>query len=158
MQRFALQGRYNVDSPPFKGTRRLLVIEDNPADVDLLNRALAAAGLNCELTVIEDGADALAFFRAGVAAPASDRVPVPDLVLVDLNLPKHGGLEVIETMRANSKFAQVPVIILSSSSAPRDRSRMEAFQVQRYIVKPADLEEFMRIGLQIREVLAQRRT
>jgi DNA-binding response OmpR family regulator len=83
---------------------------------------------------------------------------VPDLAIVDSNLPKHGGLEIIEQMRGNPKFAEVPVVILSSSSAPRDRATMESFKVKRYIVKPADLEEFMRIGWQIKELLAEGRT
>ena len=105
------------------------------------------------MTVVDDGADALSLFRPGSAT--SWATPAPDLAIVDLNLPKHGGLEIIEQMRANPKFAQVPVVILSSSSAPRDRAKMESFQVRRYIVKPADLEEFMRIGWQIRELLLE---
>jgi len=129
------------------GGTNLLVIEDNPADVDLLRRALATAELDCQLTVVDDGADALALFRPGAVTQ------VPDLAIVDFNLPKHSGLEVIEQMRANPKFADVPVVIMSSSSAPRDRSSLEKFRIRKYIVKPADLEEFMRIGWQIREVL-----
>jgi two-component system, chemotaxis family, response regulator Rcp1 len=125
----------------------LLVIEDNPSDVDLLRRALASAAVDCQLTVIDDGAEALALFRPGAATE------VPDLAIIDLNLPKHSGLEVIEKMRANPKFAEVPVVIMSSSSAPRDRSSLEKFRIRKYIVKPADLEEVMRIGWQIRELL-----
>ncbi len=135
-----------------EGSNRLLVIEDNPADVELLRRALATAGLDCQLTVVEDGADAMALFRPGTTTPA------PDLAIVDLNLPKHGGLEIIEQMRANPTFADVPVIILSSSSSMRDRSKIETFHIKRYIVKPADLEEFMRIGWQIRELLMEGKT
>src|ERR1700733_5313151 len=125
---------------------RLLVIEDNPADVELLRRALTIAGLDFQLTVIDDGAEALAFFRQGAT-------PAPDLTIVDLNLPKHSGLEIIEQMRANPIFAQAPVIILSSSSSVSDRAKMEKFKIRRYIVKPADLDEFMRIGWQIRDLL-----
>jgi CheY-like chemotaxis protein len=128
---------------------RLLVIEDNPADVDLLRRALAGAKLDCQMTVVDDGALAMALFRPGAATP------VPDLAIVDLNLPKHGGIEIIAEMRANPKFAAVPVVILSSSSSPSDRSKIEKFQVRRYIVKPADLDEFMKIGPQIGEILAR---
>jgi chemotaxis family two-component system response regulator Rcp1 len=137
---------------PVDRKNHLLVIEDNPADVDLLRRALASAGLHCQLTVIDDGAEALAFFQQGSAAPA------PDLAIIDLNLPKHGGMEIIERMRANPTYARVPVVVLSSSSSPRDRAKMENFDVKRYIVKPADLEEFLRIGWQIKELLAQGNT
>lgn len=125
----------------------LLVIEDNPADVGLLRRALLGANLDFELTVIEDGAEALALLRPGAGATA------PDLAIVDLNLPKRSGLEVIEQMRANPTFHDVPVVILTSSSAPGDRSSLDKFRITKYIVKPADLVEFMRIGGQIREVL-----
>jgi two-component system, chemotaxis family, response regulator Rcp1 len=141
-----------MDNARLDGKNRLLVIEDNPADVDLLRRALAGAELDCQLTVIDDGAEALALFRPGADTP------VPDLAIVDLNLPKHSGLEVIAQMRANPNFAEVPVVIMSSSSAPRDRSSLEKFRIRRYIVKPADLEEFMRIGWQIRELLGAVKT
>jgi CheY-like chemotaxis protein len=129
----------------------LLVIEDNPADVELLRRALAIAGVDYRMTVVEDGAEAIALFRPGAG------IALPDLVIVDLNLPKHGGFEIIERMRSNPEFAEMPVVILSSSSAPRDRSKMERFKVRRYIVKPADLEEFMGVGQQIRDLLAATR-
>jgi CheY-like chemotaxis protein len=141
-----------MNTVSLEGSNRLLVIEDNSADVDLLRRALASAGLDCQLTVVDDGADAMALFRPGSATPA------PDLAIVDLNLPKHGGLEIIERMRANPTFAEVPVIILSSSPSMRDRSKMKTFQIKRYIVKPADLQEFMKIGWQIRELLMEGKT
>jgi CheY-like chemotaxis protein len=136
---------------PMEGTNRLLVIEDNPADVDLLRRALATAGLDCHLTVIDDGADAITYLRNDRSAA------MPDLAIIDLNLPKHGGLEIIEQMHASPRFAAVPVVILSSSSSQRDRSQIEKFRVTRYIVKPAGLDEFMAIGWQIRELLSERR-
>lgn len=136
-----------MDIAPKGRQHQLLVIEDNPADVVLLRRALAGAGLDYQLTVINDGAEALALFRPGSA------ILEADLAIVDMNLPKHSGLEIIERMRANPAFAEMPVVILSSSSAPRDRAMMDRFQVKRYIVKPADLDEFMKIGWQIKELL-----
>ena len=139
-----------MDNAPKGRQHQLLVIEDNPADVVLLRRALAGAGLDYQLTVINDGAEALALFRPGSA------ILTADLAIVDMNLPKHSGLEIIEQMRANPAFAEMPVVILSSSSAPRDRSMMDRFRVKRYIVKPADLDEFMRIGWQIKELLPDR--
>ncbi len=138
-----------MDIAPQGRRHRLLIIEDNPADVALLRRALAGAGLDYQLTVIEDGAEALALFRPGSAMLAAD------LAIVDVNLPKHSGLEVIEQLRANPAFAEMPVVILSSSSAPRDRAMMDRFRIKRYIVKPADLDEFMRIGWQIKELLPE---
>ena len=137
-----------MEVAPSKQHGHLLVIEDNPLDVDLLRRALEVAKLNCRLTVIDDGAKALELFRPGTDTP------VPDLAIVDLNLPKYSGEEVIAYMRANPAFAQLPVVIMTSSASPRDRSSIEKFHVRRYIVKPADLDEFMKIGWQIREILS----
>jgi len=145
-----------MNTTPLAAKTQLLVIEDNPADVALLRHALAGAGVECQLTVIDDGADAMTFFRqtgATLEAPQA-----PDLAIVDLNLPKHSGLEIIEQMRANPRFAEVPIVILTSSSSQRDRARMEKFLVKRYIVKPADLGEFMKVGFQIRELLLQTRS
>jgi two-component system, chemotaxis family, response regulator Rcp1 len=133
------------------GKIRILVIEDNPADVDLLRRALKHAGLDCELTVIDDGADALALARNGI-----DPAQAPSLAIIDLNLPKHGGLEVLEQLRANPAIASLPVIILSSSSSPHERAAIERLHAARHIVKPPDLEEFLKIGWDVKELLEKR--
>jgi chemotaxis family two-component system response regulator Rcp1 len=130
----------------------ILVIEDNPADVELLRRALGNAGLDCELTVIDDGADALSFVRRSVTSSGDLGV---DLAIVDLNLPKHSGLEIVEEMRAHELFSGLPVVILTSSSAPRDRAVLERFHIARYIVKPPDLDEFLKIGYQVKEILVE---
>jgi CheY-like chemotaxis protein len=127
----------------------VLVIEDNPADVELLRLALRQAGLDCELLLLEDGAEALTFLRRVEAGDAS----VPDLVLLDLNLPKNDGAEVLQAMRASPPFSKVQVAVLSSSASTRERARIEQLGVGRYITKPADLDEFMRIGSTIREML-----
>ena len=132
----------------------ILVIEDNPADVDLLERALRSVDLECELTVIDDGAEALALARQSRDANS----PPLDLAIIDLNLPKHGGLEVLEEMRKNRSFAELPVLILTSSSSPRERATMEKFRVGRFVTKPPDLEEFLRIGQVIKELLAESRS
>ena len=130
---------------------RILVIEDNPADVELLRRALRYAGLDCELAVIDDGVDALTFVRQSGTLSGG---PVPDLAIVDLNLPKHGGLEIVAAMRANPLFSELAVVILTSSSAPRDRAVLERFQIARYMVKPPDLDEFLKIGSELKQILA----
>jgi len=123
---------------------RILLIEDNPADVDLLRRAFRSAQLDCELILMEDGAEAMAFVREGTA---------PDLVVLDLNLPKNDGIEVLQAMRASRNFAEVPVAILSSSASPRERARLEHFHVGRYITKPPDLDEFLQIGTTLKSYL-----
>lgn len=128
----------------------ILVIEDNPADVALLRLALDTAGLEYDLTVLDDGAAAIEFIRQNASALP---ISLPDLTILDLNLPKSDGFEVLQAMRADKSFACMPVAVLSSSSSPRDRSRMGKFFVRRYITKPADLEEFMKIGLIVKEML-----
>jgi len=128
---------------------RILLIEDNPTDVELFRRALGAAGLAYDLTVLEDGAEALALWRR----PDTEGV-LPDLVVLDLNLPKHDGVEVLQAMRATTRYTAVPVAILSSSSSLRERARIEPFRVSRYITKPPDLDQFMMIGFTVKELVA----
>jgi CheY-like chemotaxis protein len=132
---------------------RILVIEDNPADVALLRLALESADVDCELTVIEDGAEALEFIRQLESSLPNS---MPDLTILDLNLPKIDGFEILQAMRADKIFAGAPVAVLSSSSSPRERARIDVFQVRQYITKPADLDEFMKIGLIVKSLLAER--
>ena len=136
------------------GSRKVqvLLVEDNPADVELLRMALKNAGVDCELTVLEDGAEALALVRQ---RENDARAPILDLAVLDLNLPKHGGLEVLEAMRASRAFAGTRVAILSSTSSPRERTMIDAFGVDRFITKPLDLDEFLRIGLTLKALLAE---
>ena len=137
-----------------QGERKIhiLLIEDNAADVELLRRALASAQLDCDITLLEDGAEALAFLRR-VEAEAGE--PSPDLTVLDLNLPKNDGVEVLQAMRASPVFGSAPVAILSSSASSRERARIEQFGIGRYITKPADLDEFLRIGFILKELLTE---
>ncbi len=132
------------------GKSSILLIEDNPADVELFRYVLESAAVSCELTVIDDGSDALAFVQQRGkyqhAAP-------PSLAIVDLNLPRYDGIEILEAMRANPAFADVPVVVMSSSSSPRDRSRIEESGIGLYITKPPDLDGYLRVGLTVRDML-----
>jgi len=139
---------------PKEHTVHILVIEDNAADVELLRRAFANAHLDCRLTLLEDGAEALAFLRR-LEIPGEERPP--DLVILDLNLPKNDGIEVLHAMRAAPAFAAVPVAVLSSSASSRDRARIEQLGIGRYMTKPPDLDEFLGIGLILKEMLAASR-
>ena len=130
----------------------IFVVEDNPGDVHLLRMALRAAKLNCELTVVEDGREALDFVqRRG----KYENTSVPDLALLDLNLPKNDGIEILEAMRANPALAGVPVAILSSSSSPHDQARVARFHISRFIAKPPDLDQYLEIGVIIRQLLLE---
>jgi CheY-like chemotaxis protein len=130
---------------------RVFVVEDNPGDVQLLEMALQSAQLACELTVIDDGAEALAFVRQ--QGKYAGTTP-PDLAILDLNLPKCDGIEILRGMRDNKSFANVPVAILTSSSSPREVARMEGLQIARYITKPMDFDEYLKIGVILKELLS----
>jgi chemotaxis family two-component system response regulator Rcp1 len=129
---------------------RILLVEDNEADVYLFRKALEAAKLQFELTVIPDGAEALAFVRREGKYSTSS---VPDLVVLDLNLPKDGGIQVLRAIRERETFSNVPVAIVSSSASPQDRHETDKLGVDRYITKPPNLEEFLKIGQIFRELL-----
>jgi CheY-like chemotaxis protein len=128
----------------------ILLVEDNAADVYLFRKALETAEVNFELTVISDGAEALTF--VGREGKYSEH-PVPDLAVLDLNLPRKGGDEILAAIRANRHFANVPVVIASSSSSPGEQSRVQQLGVERYLQKPPDLEEFLQIGMVLKQIL-----
>ncbi len=131
---------------------KILVIEDNEADIELLRLALEEAGLNFEMTAIEDGGEALA---CGNQVGPQFEATVPDLIVLDLNLPKYGGLEVLEAVRGYHLFDTVPVVVLSSSSSPRELEKIKAFVFVRFIRKPADLDQCMQIGKLIADFLIE---
>src|SRR4051812_9690862 len=98
--------------------RTILLAEDNPADVFLVREALAAHALQVNLHVVKDGEAAIRFIEA---VDQADDLRCPELVLLDLNLPKKSGLEVLATLRRSIKCAKVPVAIISSSRAPAEK-------------------------------------
>ena len=129
---------------------RILLVEDNAADVYLFRKALEHAGLDFELIVIQDGADALAFVRAeGKYATR----PAPVLAVLDLNLPKNEGMDVLRAIRQSEHLRNMPVVIASSSPDPRDYVETDACHAERYIMKPIDVDEFMKIGLVLKQVI-----
>jgi CheY-like chemotaxis protein len=142
-----------VSSPALDTKARVLVVEDNPADVELLRWALDGAGVFCDITVLEDGGEALAFIQQN--GKYANRT-LPDLAIVDLNLPKYDGLELVSAMRSSPGFSSVPVAVLSSSSSPSDLSRMEEYNVDRYITKPPNLDDYLQIGFVVKELLETR--
>jgi CheY-like chemotaxis protein len=131
-------------SDPDPARYSIFLAEDNRADVYLLNRALKDAGVQFEITVAQDGAEALALLR---------QQPRPHLIVLDLNLPKVDGGAVLASVRENPKLADVPVVILTSSSAPRDRAKARQLRATEYIVKPLDLSGFYAIGRRLKAIL-----
>lgn len=130
---------------------RILVIEDNSSDVFLLERALKEQDLRFELTHLQDGAAALAFIRKqGAYAGAA----IPDLILMDLNLSKYTGEDILREIRTAKHLVGVPVCVWSSSQSRRDRSLLVDLGVVRFINKPSGLDQFMEIGKRIKDLLA----
>jgi two-component system, chemotaxis family, response regulator Rcp1 len=127
--------------------RRILIVEDNRGDVLLVEMALREAGLAFELIHMADGEKAIDYLR-NLANGAG--LPL-DLVFLDLNLPKRDGWEVLEELRSVKMEQPVPVMILSSSSAPHDIARAERLGVAKYIRKPSTLDEFMAIGQKVKQ-------
>ena len=133
-------------------TFRIVLLEDNDADIYLLRRALKMAGLHIELTVLKDGAEGLAFARRQ-GEPTSS--PLPDLVVLDLNLPKGGGASVLRALRQNAVLARTPVVVMSSSATPSEQAVISELGVARYLTKPPDLAAFMKLGQVFGEVLRE---
>lgn len=126
----------------------IIVVEDNEADVFLLRMALEEAGLPCELQVCSDGPDVLRLIDDVDAGSA----PLPDLLLLDLNLPRCGGDRILQRFRQSAKCESTPVIVITSSDSPKDRARAAALGAT-YFRKPADLDEFMKIAEVVQRVL-----
>lgn len=131
---------------------KVFLVEDNAADVDLLRLALENAGVDCDLVVFTNGRDVIDHIQQ---LNASSIASVPQLILLDLNLPKLDGLEVLQFIRDTPAFAKVPVAVLSSSSSLRDRGRLSELKIAEYIVKPADLDAYMTIGETIQKLLRE---
>jgi two-component system, chemotaxis family, response regulator Rcp1 len=119
---------------------RVLLVEDNEADVRLTREALREAGQEVRLAAVGDGEQAMLYLRR---EDGYSEVPRPDLVLLDLNLPRKNGLEVLEEMRADGALASIPVIMLTSSAARQDVEACYANGANAFVVKPLELDAFM---------------
>lgn len=120
----------------------ILLVEDNPGDVRLTREALTESKLNIELHVVRDGEEAMAFLRREGAYVNSQR---PDLVLLDLNLPKLDGREVLARLRADANLRRIPVVVLTVSTAEEDVLRSYDLAANCYISKPIDLDQFVTV-------------
>jgi len=124
----------------------VLLVEDDPGDVMMTREAFAEHKLRNRLTVVSDGADALAYVRqegiyAGVARP--------DLVLLDLNLPRRDGREVLAEMKSDPDLREIPIVVLTTSSAEEDVLASYRLHANAYVTKPVDFERFISAVRQI---------
>ena len=131
---------------------RVLLVEDNPADANLVEEALAEAQLDCDLSVMRNGAQAIEFIERLDSGASQES---PDLVLLDLNLPKVSGTAVLERVRLSPKVGSVKVFIISSSDAPADRDRALKLGASGYFRKPSNLAQFMELGSKVRAMLEE---
>jgi two-component system, chemotaxis family, response regulator Rcp1 len=121
----------------------IILAEDNPADIFLVKESFKQHGISCTLDVVNDGEDAMRVidrFDGDVDAP---RVAA---IVLDLNLPKCGGDEIIRRLRRSEKLVSVPVVIMTSSEAPRDKALVNEIESGCYFRKSASLEEFLKLG------------
>ena len=127
--------------------RGILLAEDNPADVYLIREALQEHGVKSPLQVAADGKEVLDIISR----------PAPTfgygLIILDLNLPRHDGIEILERVRESGRLAHVPVVVLTSSDSPKDRQRATGLGATRYLRKPSNLDQFLALGSVLKELL-----
>ena len=120
----------------------VLLVEDNPGDVDLTREALRNAKVPTEIHVASNGEIALAFLRR---EPPHDDAPRPDLILLDLNLPKLDGRETLAAIKADPELRMIPVVVLTTSDSESDIVRAYELSASAYVTKPVDLDRFLEI-------------
>ena len=133
-------------------TIEIVLVEDAEPDVFLVREALGLGGLDFSLRVFDDGEKAVEFIEAIDRGEAD---PPPHLLLLDLNLPKKTGAEVLERVRKSARCARIPVIVLTSSDSPKDKELTARLGATHYFRKPSRLAEFMRLGEIVRDMLAR---
>jgi CheY-like chemotaxis protein len=124
--------------------RSILLVEDNPMDLDLTLRAFAHHKLSNRIDVARDGQEALDFIAKWEAG-----APVPVVILLDINMPKLGGLEVLRELRAHPRFGTIPVVMLTTSGEHADVQAAYRLGANSYIVKPVDFDKFLAVARQI---------
>jgi CheY-like chemotaxis protein len=128
----------------------VLVVEDSAEDVYLISRAFEEAGLDCEFQVAEDGERAFRWIESMEAGGQ----PRPSIVLLDLNIPRRSGDEVLERFRQSPGGEQIPVVIMTSSESRADHEQALALGATEYFRKPSSLSEFMQLGSVVRRLCA----
>ncbi|MFP4461473.1 MAG: response regulator [Thermotogota bacterium] len=126
----------------------ILLVEDSPGDQRLTMEALKEGKINNNLYIVEDGEEAIAFLNK--ERPFTN-VPKPDLILLDLNLPKMNGQEVLEIIKADKKLKRIPVVILTTSQADEDILNAYNLNANCYITKPVDFDQFIHVVKKIQE-------
>jgi two-component system, chemotaxis family, response regulator Rcp1 len=122
------------------GPIEILLVEDNPGDVRLTKEALKEGKVYSNLHTVKDGVEAMEFLRRQGKYAG---VPRPDIILLDLNLPRKDGREVLEEIKSDDALKRIPVVVLTTSKAEEDVVRTYNLHANCYVTKPVDLEKFM---------------
>ncbi len=130
--------------------RKILLVEDNRDDAELTVSTMKAHGVDADIEVVEDGIDALEYFsRSGRHANRSPGLP--DLAIIDLNLPRMNGIELLQKLRADPQTRRLPIVILTSSIQQQDVARSYDSGANSYVRKPVDYDEFVRVARRLGE-------
>jgi chemotaxis family two-component system response regulator Rcp1 len=127
----------------------VLIVEDNEADSHLTTTALRDARIANEVHIVKDGEDAIGYLKR--EGPYRNAIR-PDLVLLDLNLPRKDGFQVLETMKADARLKNIPVVVVSGSDRSSDIARAYDLQVAAYLVKPSNVDEYFSAIRAIKEL------
>jgi len=137
----------SVDARPLG----VLLVEDDPGDVLIAREALRAGHLSTRLDVVNDGVQAMEFLRKQAGYADAER---PDLILLDLNLPRMSGHEVLATVKADPSLRRIPIVVLSTSVAAEDINKSYDLHANVYVAKPVDFNEFASVVKQIDDFFA----
>ena len=127
---------------------QILLVEDNPGDVRLTREALKEAKFRNTVTVVGDGVEALAYLHQQGKYSAATR---PHMIMLDLNMPRMDGREVLEAIKTDPDLRRIPVVVLTSSEAERDIARAYELHANCYVTKPVDIDHFLQVVKSIEE-------
>jgi CheY-like chemotaxis protein len=130
---------------------KILLAEDNPADVYLIRTALDEHGVNLALQVAADGSEVLRVIEVEESLAETEL----ELIILDLNLPRHDGIEILRRLRETGVLARIPVVVLTSSDSPSDRLAASELGAACFLRKPSNLEQFLNLGAVFKALLRQ---
>jgi len=129
---------------------RILLAEDNPGDILLFREALRERNLACDLIIAEDGEKAISLLEKAGEPESNSHL---DLIVLDVNLPKHSGQEVLRRVRSNPALAGIPVVVLTSSASPTDMAKATSLGADLYIKKSSNLDQILEIGKTVEDLV-----
>ncbi len=129
----------------------ILLVEDNPADQQLTIRALRKGKINTNLQIVNDGQEALDYLQNNDKFQDKKKTPRPDLILLDINMPKKDGKQVLKEIKANDDLKSIPVVILTTSDQERDIIDAYKLGVNSYISKPVRIKDFIEVVRKLEE-------